>query len=75
MSAFESFYSGKVTFKLRGDLTISLFFFVGAGIVSVSINLIITVNTTMNILSISLVFGDLTFDQRILQNNIHVSFF
>ena len=74
MSAFESFYSGKVTFELHGNLTISLFFFVGAGIVSVSINLILTDNTTMNI-SISLVFGDLTFDQRILQNNIHVFFF
>ena len=74
MSAFESFYSGKVTFELHGNLTISLFFFVGASIVSVSINLILTDNTTMNI-SISLVFGDLTFDQRILQNNIHVFFF
>lgn len=74
MSAFESFYSGKVTFELHGNLTISLFFFVGAGIVSVSINLILTDNTTMNI-SISLVFGDLTFDQRILQNNVHVFFF
>lgn len=74
MSAFESFYSGKVTFELHGNLTISLFFFVGAGFVSVSINLILTDNTTMNI-SISLVFGDLTFDQRILQNNIHVFFF
>ena len=74
MSAFESFYSGKVTFELHGNLTISLFFFVGTGIVSVSINLILTDNTTMNI-SISLVFGDLTFDQRILQNNIHVFFF
>lgn len=74
MSAFESFYSGKVTFELHGNLTISLFSFVGAGIVSVSINLILTDNTTMNI-SISLVFGDLTFDQRILQNNIHVFFF
>lgn len=74
MSAFESFYSGKVTFELHGNLTISLFFFVGAGIVSVSINLILTDNTTMNI-SISLVFGDLTFDQRILQNNIQVFFF
>ena len=74
MSAFESFYSGKVTFELHGNLTISLFFFVGAGIVSVSINLILTDNTTMNI-SISLVFGDLPFDQRILQNNIHVCFF
>ena len=42
---------------------------------SVSINLILTDNTTMNILSISLVFGDLAFDQRILQNDIHVSFF
>lgn len=74
MSAFESFYSGKVTFEIHGNLTISLFFFVGAGFVSVSIKLILTDNTTMNI-SISLVFGDLTFDQRILQNNIHVFFF
>ena len=41
---------------------------------SVSINLKLTDNTTMNILSISLVFGDLTFDQQILQNNIHVFF-
>ena len=35
---------------------------------------LLTDNTTMNI-NISSVFGDLTFDQRILQNNIHVFFF
>ena len=40
---------------------------------SVSINLILTDNTTMNI-NISSLTGDLTFDQRILQNNIHVFF-
>ena len=40
---------------------------------SVSINLILTDNTTMNI-NISSFFGDLTFDQRILQNNIDVFF-
>lgn len=75
MPAFESFYSGKVTFELHGDLTIFAFFlqFVGAGIVSVSINLILTDNTTLNT-NISSVFEDLTFDQRILQNNIHVFF-
>ena len=40
---------------------------------SVSINLKLTDNTTMNI-NISSVFVDLTFDQQILQNNIHVFF-
>ena len=50
------------------------FFLCCSRIVSVSINLKLTDNTTMNI-NISSVFGDLTFDQRILQNNIHVFFF
>ena len=40
---------------------------------SVSINLKLTDNTTMNI-NISSVFVDLTFDQQILQNNIHEFF-
>ena len=40
---------------------------------SVSINLKLTDNTTMNI-NISSVFVDLTFYQQILQNNIHVFF-